>query len=323
MKNGTFIISLDFELYWGYLGITDYNKQFKRFYQTRDIASEMIKLFEKNEMKVTWSTVGFLMVENSKELNELTHHIAKPKYSRRELDNYFNFNHVVEEENFCEGVFFANDIVEELKNSKYQTIGTHSFSHYYCLEDGQTVHEFADDLRIAKEIADEKGIEMSSIVFPRNQFDRDYLNLLKKYGIDTYRGTPDHLIFRPRRHDNYFIRGMRLVDTYLNITGNLTHEHPSPYEELYNIKASRFLKPQNKTNRVMRALQLRRIKNEMTAAAKNNHYYHIWWHPHNFSVSPEENFRFLEDIIDHFKTLEKEYNFSSESMESYVEKVRA
>lgn len=41
MKNGTFIISLDFELYWGYLGITDYTKEFKRFYQTRDIVLEM------------------------------------------------------------------------------------------------------------------------------------------------------------------------------------------------------------------------------------------------------------------------------------------
>lgn len=114
-------------------------------------------------MKVSWSTVGFLMVGNAEELNELTSRIAKPKYSKRELDNYFNFSHV-EEENFCEGVFFASDIVEKLKQSKFQTIGTHSFSHYYCLEEGQTVKEFSDDLRIAKEISDEKGIEMRSIV---------------------------------------------------------------------------------------------------------------------------------------------------------------
>ncbi|WP_031548007.1 polysaccharide deacetylase family protein [Salinicoccus luteus] len=323
MKNGTFIISLDFELYWGYLAITDYNKEFERFYQVRDLASKMIRVFDENEIKVSWSTVGFLMLDDSKRLNALIPHIDKPEYKRRELDNYFNFTHVIEEDNFREGVFFASELVEELKNSKYQTIGTHSFSHYYCLEDGQTVREFADDLRMAKEIADEKGIEMRSIVFPRNQFDRDYLNLLKEYGIDIYRGTPDHLIFRPRRHDNYFIRGMRLVDTYLNITGNQTHDHPSPYEELFDIKASRFLKPQNGTPRVLRSLQLRRIKNEMTAAAKNNHYYHLWWHPHNFSVSPEENFRFLDEIIDHFKVLERKYGFSSESMESYVEKVRA
>ncbi|WP_222998071.1 polysaccharide deacetylase family protein [Salinicoccus roseus] len=64
-----------------------------------------------------------------------------------------------------------------------------------------------------------------------------------------------------------------------------------------DIKASRFLKPQNGTPKVLRSLQLRRIKNEMTEAAKNNKYYHLWWHPHNFSVSPEENFRFLKSII--------------------------
>lgn len=53
MKNGTFIISLDFELYWGYLAITDYNKEFERFYQVRDLASKMIRVFDENEIKVS------------------------------------------------------------------------------------------------------------------------------------------------------------------------------------------------------------------------------------------------------------------------------
>ncbi|MFC3420014.1 polysaccharide deacetylase family protein [Salinicoccus hispanicus] len=323
MKNGTFIISVDFELYWGYLGFTDYNECVDRFYLTRSVASRMIEVFEKHEMKVTWATVGLLMLENKKELSEMTPRILKPKYSRREIDNYYNYENLLKEKNFCEGVFFAGDIVEELKNSDYQTIGTHTFSHYLCLEDGQSEDEFTKDMELAMEVSDKKGIEIESIVFPRNQFNPGHLEIIKKYDINIFRGTPDHFIYKPRSTHNYFIRGLRLVDLYFNITGNHTHPHPDSDEEMFDIKASRFLRPLNRTNKVSRGLQLRRIKNEMTKAAENNHYYHLWWHPHNFSASPEENFQFLEEIIAHFKTLEEKYGFSSESMESYVEKVRA
>ncbi|MCG1008439.1 polysaccharide deacetylase family protein [Salinicoccus sp. ID82-1] len=323
MKNGTFIISVDFELYWGYLGFTDYDKCVDRFYLTRDVASKMIETFEKNEMKVTWATVGLLMLEGDKELSRMKPRILKPSYKRREIDNYYNYENLLKEKNFCEGVFFASDIVDELKNSDYQTIGTHTFSHYLCLEEGQTEKEFFNDLQMAKEVSDDRNIEMKSIVFPRNQFNSEHLEIIKAYDISIFRGTPEHFIYKPRSTHNYFIRGLRLVDLYFNITGNHTHPHPDSSEELFDIKASRFLRPLKRTNGIVRNLQLRRIKNEMTAAAKKNHYYHLWWHPHNFSVSPEENFKFLEEIITHYKVLEEKYGFSSESMESYVEKVKA
>ncbi|TVT28932.1 polysaccharide deacetylase family protein [Salinicoccus cyprini] len=323
MKNGTFIISVDFELYWGYLGFTDYDKCVDRFHLTRDVASRMIETFEENEMKVTWATVGFLMLEGNDELNRMMPRILKPSYTRRVIDNYHNYENLLEKENFCEGVFFASDIVEALKNSSYQTIGTHTFSHYLCLESGQSEAEFYNDMKMAKAVADDRNIAFRSIVFPRNQFEQKHLEIISKFGIDIFRGTPEHFIYKPRGKHNYFIRGLRLVDLYFNITGNHTHPHAVPSEALYDIKASRFLRPLNRTNRISRSLQLRRIRQEMTAAAKNNHYYHLWWHPHNFTVSPEENFKFLEEIIAHYKVLEEKYGFCSESMESYVEKVNA
>jgi hypothetical protein len=33
---------------------------------------------------------------------------------------------------------------------------------------------------------------------------------------------------------------------------------------------------------------MKRIFNEMTAAAKQGGYYHIWWHPHNLGNNPNE-----------------------------------
>jgi hypothetical protein len=51
-----------------------------------------------------------------------------------------------------------------------QEIGTHTFSHYYCLEPGQQPEQFEDDLKAAIAVSKAKGIDTKSIVFPRNQY---------------------------------------------------------------------------------------------------------------------------------------------------------
>src|SRR3546814_9234323 len=53
-----------------------------------------------------------------------------------------------------------------------QEIATHSYSHYYCLEPGQTDDQFRADLRAATAQLREWNIDCRSIVFPRNQYDR-------------------------------------------------------------------------------------------------------------------------------------------------------
>jgi hypothetical protein len=48
----------------------------------------------------------------------------------------------------------------------------------------------------------------------------------------------------------------------------------------------------------------------MTHAAKNNLTYHLWWHPHNFSINQDENFSFRK-ILTHYEILNTKYNFQS------------
>jgi len=323
MKNGSFIISLDFELFWGVLDCEDYLSNLSRFKRTRRVIDNLIDVFEKNAIRATWSTVGLLMMNSSEELKSMQPAILTPTYTNQEFDNYKTFSVLRHTDEYTDDVFFARHLVRLLKVSKYQDVGTHTFSHYYCLEDGQTIEQFNNDLMYARDIASKNDISLTSIVFPRNQYDDRYIGNLTNHNINIFRGNPEKFIYKTRKEDNLFIRALHLIDTYLNITGNITHLSPGPHEEIYNIKASRFLRPMNKTSRLFKNLQLKRIKNEMTYAAKNNHYYHLWWHPHNFSRFTEENFMFLQSIIEHFEYLNKTYHFSSESMESYVEKVRA
>ena len=53
---------------------------------------------------------------------------------------------------------------------------------------------------------------------------------------------------------------------------------------------------------------------EMEKAAKNGELYHLWWHPHNFSVNTAENISQVEKIISHYKELNSKYGFESLNM---------
>jgi hypothetical protein len=60
--------------------------------------------------------------------------------------------------------------------------------------------------------------------------------------------------------------------------------------------------------KILDGLRLYRIKSGMTHAAKNNLTYHLWWHPHNFSINQDENFSFRK-ILTHYEILNTKYNF--------------
>ena len=77
--------------------------------------------------------------------------------------------------------------------------------------------------------------------------------------------------------------------------------------------ASRFLRPSEETD-LLRRLKLNRVKREMETAAKKNEIYHLWWHPHNFGDHPERSMRDLNEILSHFMSLHKDYNFQSLNM---------
>ena len=56
------------------------------------------------------------------------------------------------------------------------------------------------------------------------------------------------------------------------------------------------------------------IKSEIQKAAQNGEVYHLWWHPHNFGIHQEANFKFLESILKHYQYLNVTYQFSSCTM---------
>ncbi len=316
--NGKFVISLDYEMHWGIFDIMSVMDYHENLVNTQKSVEQTIDLSNQFGVRLTFATVGILFAENKDEIEGFIPNL-KPSYSKKELDPYALLKTVgndIETAPF----HFAKNTISKIKSEKQHEIGTHTFSHYYCLEEGQTIDQFDHDLISAVKIAKSMGLELKSIVFPRNQVNDEYLKICCKNGITSYRGTEISAAYNPNKPlPGILKRGMRLLDSYLNILGH----HTTPISEInyipgecLNIPSSRFLRPYNKTFSAIQPLRIARIKKAMTHAAKKGDLFHLWWHPHNFGKHLDENMRDLKKIYLHFQELNEKYNFESETMTS-------
>jgi len=315
MGNGKFIISLDFEIYWGVRDAVSLEDYKDNLLGVQKVIPLLLNLFQQYEIQATFATVGFLFFETKEELLKSVP-VRKPEYQNAKLSPYVGHFNSVGENETVDSFHFANNLIKQIVE-KGQEIGSHSFSHYYCLEKGQTTEEFKEDLIAAKKIASKNGIELKSLVFPRNQYNNDYINICQEMGFTSFRGNENSWLFSSENFGNnvFWRRPFRLLDSYWNLSGHNCYS----FEEMknswpVNIPSSRFLRPSSKKFNGLEKLRLRRIEESMSFAAKKGMVYHLWWHPHNFGINMSSNISFLEKILLHFKKLNDEWNFQSVSM---------
>ena len=320
MKSGNFVISLDFEIYWGVRDVLELDQYRDNLLGVRSVIPGLLHLFDKYDINATFATVGLLFFNDKDEMMAGLPEI-KPKYTDSHISPYEgHFDQVGRDE--TEDVFhYAPSLIKMIQQSG-QEIGCQTFSHYYCLESGQTIEDFREDLRAAKRIAEKRGITLKSFVFPRNQYNEAYLNVCKEEGISSFRGNETSWLYKAKDADSetLFRRASRLMDAYMNISGHHCHEVTDQDNPgLCNIPASRFLRPYSNRLFFLEKLRLKRITSSMTYAATHGLTYHLWWHPHNFGVNIKENLAFLEKILLHYQKLSKKYVFRSVSMQQLAE----
>jgi peptidoglycan/xylan/chitin deacetylase (PgdA/CDA1 family) len=319
--NNAFVISLDYELFWGIRDHTAINKAKQNLNGTRIAIPLMLQLFNSNGVKATWATVGILFASSKKELTSYIP-IEKPNYKIKAYEPYQELDAIGENEEEDPYRFGFNPLMQ-IRNTKGQEIGTHTFSHYYCLEDGQTIHDFEADLKACVKISQDKfGSKIDSIVFPRNQFNEDYLAVLKNVGIKYYRSNRKGNLYQENAYlkaNNKWQKLLRFIDRYINISGNGAFDINSIqiHNDLVAVPASRFFSPFNKKLSIFEPLKLERIKREMLYAAKNNLSYHLWWHPENFGTNINKNMEQLEDILKHYTLLKEKYNMKNCCMNEF------
>ena len=311
-----FTISLDFELLWGVFP----EKLIKNYGQNilggRKSIPLMLELFKKYNIHATWATVGMASFESKKELlNYLPD--TKPDYKNKHLDPYRHLSCVGTNER-DDPYHFGYSLIQQIIDTDGMEIASHTFSHFYCLEkhdDGA----FIADLESASQAFNRLDLKPESIIFCRNQYSDYHLQIAKNVGFKAFRGNENHFLYRPRDKHNFVVRGLRLLDNYVNIAGNQVSSLTLTNCGLYNIPSSRFLRPWIQ-NISLEKLRLNRIKNSMLTAAKQGKGFHLWWHPHNFGKNVRENLHVLCEVLEFYNKLKVEYGMASLTMSEVRER---
>lgn len=317
MSKSTLIVSLDFELFWGMQDGMKLEEYEANILGGRKAIPQMLDLFQKHGIHATWATVGFLFGQNETELRKYFPPNL-PSYDNDVLSSYRCFGTIGQDEQTAP-CYYGLSLIEEIAKVPYQEIGTHTFSHYYCREAGQTTVQFREDMTAAKNIAEDKGYHLQSVVLPRNQCEPEYTRVLTELGFTCYRDEENDWIhekvkFKP------LMRVLRLMDVYFPLTGQGGYK-PKIENGIVNLVGSRMYKPYFKPLAFMENMKLRRIKMQMLHAAKNGLTFHLWWHPHNVGVHTDFHMKQLEEIFSYYDELKEKYGMRSLNMNEAAQEV--
>lgn len=112
---GSLIVTLDFELLWGAI-------------------PRILDIFTDYDIAATWATVGFLFFDSRAKLfDALSPKKLRPDYNRVSLSNYSYLDETGANEK-ADPCRLGASLDRQKRDAPRQEIGTHTFSHYYCLE---------------------------------------------------------------------------------------------------------------------------------------------------------------------------------------------
>ena len=267
MKKSGMIISIDFELDWGY---TDQDNPLSENEISAGLDS-LIALLNKHQIKSTWAIVGQLFANKRKEDN-----------SKRRL-KWISKN------------LKKNDLIE---------IASHTYNHIFCEEISKELIE--EDFSLMKNIAKDNTKDFKSIVFPRNQYSRDNLNLIKKNRYTHYRSVLKKWYLKTNKYSNE----SKIKRNLIRILDMLPFNRDAiigSKNELMSISDSRFFRffPTSLIGKIISKIYLIVLKYELRQCIKRGNLYHIWFHPHNIIKKPN-GLKELDLFLKYFKKLKVE-----------------
>lgn len=319
MATPTLIVSLDFELFWGMQDGWQLSEYENNVMGGRKAIPQMLDLFKKHGIHATWATVGFQFAKDHSELKPfLPEEGLRPAYADAKLSSYRCFEAIGSDEETAP-CFYGASLLAQIAAVPGQEIASHTFSHYYCREAGQTTEQFRADMQAALAIGKAKGFDLTSVVLPRNQCEPEYTKVLADLGFLSFRDEENDWI-----HEKVKIRPLmrllRLADVYLPLTGFGGYT-PKVEDGIVNLIGSRMYKPYFAPLGFLEWLKLRRIKGQMRHAAKKGLTFHLWWHPHNVGVRTEQHLAQLEEIFRYYDELKEKYGMRSLNMQEAAAEV--
>lgn len=321
-RAGTFLISLDFELYWGVRDAMPLERYRENLLGAREAIPRMLALFDEFGVRATWATVGFLFFDRREALLAAIPDV-RPQYVNHRLSPYPALAAIGADE-ASDPFHYGRSLIDEIARHPGQEIATHTLSHFYCLEAGGETGAFRADMEAALRVGRDAGFQIRSVVFPRNQVSAPHLEVCAALGLIAYRGREGGWAYRPAssRLQSAAQGALRLVDAYADLMGPRANApDESRAHGMVNVPASRFLRPYSRRLRHLEPLKERRITEAMTYAAWHGLAYHLWWHPHNFGRHTAENLAGLRRILSHYDGLRKRLAMESLTMADYAHAV--
>lgn len=321
MTTGIMVISIDFELMWGMVEKSDDTGVKNKVRGVKDLIPRILQLFEKYNIHATWAVVGFLIFEDKDILEKYTKN-NNINYTNSKINSYNYIDLIRIEDDNC--YYFGNALINQIKEVDNQKIGSHSFSHYYAKELGQTIHDFERDVEMFDRVLLKYfDVKAKTYIPPRFQHNSKYNEILKKNGYNSYRGIRNEKM-KQSKLPKFLIKKIKFLDRYFNLLGKRSYylKEVMIEEGIYNIKESYYMRPFKSNNFFFEYFKIIRIKKEMTHAAKKSKVFHLWWHPHDFGINIENNMKQLEKILIHYSFLKTKYNFSSMCMNEVVNELK-
>lgn len=278
------------------------------------VADKLLQLFERYDIHATWATVGLLAHPTVEELKaenanrkipyQNTTYSPFPLKSQKYGD-------------FPEDLLIGLKEIKSIIDTPNQEFASHTYSHFYCKEEGTSFEDFEDDAKKMQAISESLKVKLESIVFPRNQVDETCLGICAQQNIKAFRGNQENRFWRNSQFEkeSVFKKAGRVIDAYFNISKTKAYsvDKLPEKEGLLNVPANRFFRAYS-DRFWLEKRKIRRIKKEMFRAAKNDTVYHLWWHPHNFALNTTENLKQIEELLAYSNVLKDKFDFQSLNM---------
>lgn len=304
---GTVVLSVDAELGWGFHDQKD--PPADRLANARQGWQTLVSLCDTYRINATWAVVGHLLLDDCDNCHAA--HPTPPGW----------FAHERGDDAMPRDLRFGEGLVDDLQNATADhDIGSHTFSHVE-FGDSDTTREIArSEVATGIELARERGIEMRSFVFPRNNV--GHLDVLAAYGIECYRGVNpakirnqgwenpvgkiarSTLVRRPPRLVEPTVDALGLV----NIPASL---HLFSFEE----PARTLVEP------VFGDPIVKQAKLGIDAASERDGVFHMWLHPN--SITDQHDVERVRAILDYLDRRRGRTSLSVKTMAEVASETRA
>jgi len=291
MNKAIFILSFDCEGKWGMADIIDNNIDSSITNQNLTMAyRSILALLDKHKIKGTFAFVAALIM-SVLEFKEREDWFDKSNVTiyknKRWLESFFKST---KGKNF-DGWFHPTLLDFVINSGMHHEIATHGFTHLPLSEYIIDKITFKHEMARVKDVMTMKGVEIKTIVYPRNLI--GYTDLLKEYRIIGYRDrlfSSNSIYFEKVKnifHELNVLEKSQLFAVNTNRSSIESIKIPSGYFLNYQ---------ENLRKYIPSYLTKKRWRNLIQDAIDNEGVVHLWTHPHNF-IKGESQYKLFDDIL--------------------------